>query len=411
MPAKRKKEEVNGQFFRWLVWLRNGTYYADGRSANPVNAGRHSLGTDDRSAALEALKRLDLVVAVGHGLADRSVLVDRALPLPLADGRRLYEAHVGRARVVGGVRQSTAKRYRAVLDKFLAFAPSQGIRSWNQVDADALQRYAAHLVGADHADATLRVELNTLKQLVRWLITAGHLAGATPIVLPVEKPDGTTTYCWRPDEVRAMLDHCQNRPDLNWLNAVLLGLCCTGLRISELAALRWSDVDWRANVITLTDEGRATRRRPGRPRETKSGRNRSFPINPALVEVLKRLTKAADGLIYHGPLGGRLKPDTVRVIFVREVLGPLKEKFPADGDVASFADGRLHSFRHYFCSKCATEGVPERVVMDWLGHTDSKMVKHYFHLHNEEAQRQMQRLDFVGGQLGGVAKPSGTGAT
>jgi integrase len=40
-----------------------------------------------------------------------------------------------------------------------------------------------------------------------------------------------------------MLDHCRNRADLTWLEAVIVGLACTGLPISELASLRWSDVD------------------------------------------------------------------------------------------------------------------------------------------------------------------------
>jgi hypothetical protein len=40
--------------------------------------------------------------------------------------------------------------------------------------------------------------------------------------------------------------------------------------------------------------------------------------------------------------------------------------------------------------------VPEQVVMAWLGHHDSARVKHYYHLHDDEAQRQMRRLNFLG---------------
>jgi hypothetical protein len=34
--------------------------------------------------------------------------------------------------------------------------------------------------------------------------------------------------------------------------------------------------------------------------------------------------------------------------------------------------------------------------MNWLGHQDSEMVKHYYHLHDDEARRQMDRLDPLG---------------
>jgi integrase len=83
-------------------------------------------------------------------------------------------------------------------------------------------------------------------------------------------------------------------------------------------------------------------------------------------------------------------------------LTPLHERFPAAPGQISFADGRLHSFRHFFCSTCANNGVPEQVVMQWLGHRDSAMVRHYYHLHDEEAQRQMRRLSILGEAGGNV---------
>ena len=42
----------------------------------------------------------------------------------------------------------------------------------------------------------------------------------------------------------------------------------------------------------------------------------------------------------------------------------------------------------------------ERMVMDWLGHADSEMIRHYYHLHDEEAKRRMDGLDFLGGAGG-----------
>jgi integrase len=74
------------------------------------------------------------------------------------------------------------------------------------------------------------------------------------------------------------------------------------------------------------------------------------------------------------------------------VLTPLAERFPTPEGEAGFPQGRLHSFRHFFCSLCASRGVAQQVVIRWLGHKDSKMVEHYFTLHDEEARRQMRRI-------------------
>ena len=117
---------------------------------------------------------------------------------------------------------------------------------------------------------------------------------------------------------------------------------------------------------------------------------------------MEGIERHPDGRVFHGPLGGVIKPDIVRRALIK-VLTPLAEKFSTPEGEIGFKDGRLHSFRHYFCSVCANTGVPEQVVMQWLGHRDSQMVRHYYHLHDEEAQRQMLKVNFVGSSPAKVA--------
>jgi integrase len=172
------------------------------------------------------------------------------------------------------------------------------------------------------------------------------------------------------------------------------------MRIDELVNMMWADVDFNnGGRITLTDE--SSRGNTGGPRRTlKSGHSRSFPIYADFLPVLLRLPRI-DKYVFHGPRRGRLKADTVRRVLVRDVLEPLAGKFPSTNGGKGFTDGRLHSFRHYFVSMCATNKcISERAVMEWVGHADSSMVRHYFHLHDEEARRQMQSLDLLGGAVG-----------
>ncbi|HUQ71033.1 MAG TPA: tyrosine-type recombinase/integrase [Planctomycetaceae bacterium] len=96
----------------------------------------------------------------------------------------------------------------------------------------------------------------------------------------------------------------------------------------------------------------------------------------------------------------------MRKILFEQVLTPLKTQFPVVAGEKSFEHGRLHSFRHFFCSQCANNGVPERVVMDWLGHADASMVRRYYHLDPQESRRQMDRVSIpvvtAGDVTGGV---------
>ena len=397
MPRKREKERIVCDHFVWLLGQRGGVYMADGRSNTPP-LGRHSLGTKDNQQALVALRRLDLVKAVEVGKADRVLLETPPTEmLELEAGWQLYRAYVSRSRVAGGAKQNTTKRYRAVFGKFIPFACGRGITAWNLVNRATLEAYAAWLNEKEYAYATQYLELVTLKQAVKWLVENEHVPADCIIVgLTMRKPVGSDTYCWSVEEVASIVAYCEKLTDLNWLGRVVIALACTGLRISELAALRWNDIDFESNMISITDETTfAHRRRRRKSRETKNSRSRSFPIFGRLGDVLRGLPQQDSGVIFRGPRGGVLKPDTVRRILIRDVLTKLVGKFPTPKEEIGFADGRLHSFRHYFCSYCANAGTPERVVMAWLGQQSSRMVQHYYHLHDEEAQRQMKRLNFI----------------
>jgi integrase len=282
-----------------------------------------------------------------------------------------------------------------VFDKFIAYAETQGIKTWNGVSRQLLERYAAWLDENGYAYRTEYLELCVLKQAVRWLATEGLLPADRVILLPLKKPVGTETYCWSAEEVQDMRKHCAADESLKWLEYVIVALACTGLRISELASLRLNDIDSGANQIVLTNESYSARKPKRGRRETKSGRSRSFPIHPELQAVIQQLSSGSDGLMFRGPTGNKLDPDDVRRLLIRDVLEPLKSKFPSADDEVGFKDGRLHSFRHYFCSVCANSGVPEHLLMTWLGHRESAMVRHYYHANNVQAQQEMARLGFV----------------
>ena len=212
----------------------------------------------------------------------------------------------------------------AVFDKFLAYAWSKGLTTWDRVTAQTLLGYAAHLEADGYAYRTQYLELTTLKQAILWLVKKGHLAADRRIELPLDKAQGTDTYCWRPEEVRAMLEHCRGRPIWRgWRGHP--GAGHDGL--ADLGVVRTAVVGHRPRRGD-DPAGRRDRLWPssgpktGNARTLKSGRGRSFPIQEELLPVLRDLPRHPDGSVFHGPRGGRLKPDVVRRVLIRDVLSP-----------------------------------------------------------------------------------------
>ena len=395
MNKKRtSSEKVRLLFFIWSLRIRNGVWQADGRG-NRVNPGRHSLGTKDHDEAMEKLQLLDKVQAVALGLADPSILSSpKTKSIALDDGKKMYLKHVARPFVTGGGVDKTKLRYDAVLSKSVPWAKQEGLNYWEHIKRRHLTSYADWLLEGEYEYATVFLELTTIKQVVNYFIREEMLPIECKIHMPLRKPSGTNTFCYTKEQLTAMADRCSSRSGLAWLHAIIAGLSFTGMRISELTGLRPSDVDLNKNMITLTDERFNRTATPGTARRMKNSRNRSFPIHSQLLPIIAPLVKRGGNRVFTGPDGQKISGDAVRLAFVSDVIEPLSVKFPSGEDEIGFKDGRLHSFRHYFCSLVANAGVSELAVMRWLGHGSSLMVKHYYHLNDPESQRQMEKVDF-----------------
>jgi integrase len=91
-------------------------------------------------------------------------------------------------------------------------------------------------------------------------------------------------YCYRATEVNAIIALCRASSSLQWLGDVIVVLACTGMRISELINLKWSDLNFEKGWIQLVDEsGKASKGK--KARTLKSGVSQSFPIHPDLRGV------------------------------------------------------------------------------------------------------------------------------
>ena len=111
---------------------------------------------------------------------------------------------------------------------------------------------------------------------------------------------------------------------------------------------------------------------------------------------LNQLPRRSHGRVLTGPKGGKIKEDRIRERFVERIIEPLSSRFPTPKGEIGFESARFHSFRHFFVSQAFIAGATEAEIMSWVGHRDSKTVSIYRHLRNEDSQRRMQQINFVG---------------
>ncbi|MCU1276414.1 MAG: hypothetical protein JWO48_3845 [Bryobacterales bacterium] len=410
--SRKSKNLILCQFFSWNLFERDGVFYADGRH-NHLNLGKHSLGTRDRVEALKRLRELDRRKALELKLTLPEPADDRREVL-IADGWEKYLQHVARPDVLGGAGMSTQKRYRAVRDKHERFCAGQGIASWNKIDKRHVVAYGSFLAAKGYSDGTIYLESTLLKRVVKWFIEEEKsLPESQRIRLSLRRSEQSYTCCPSREQVKTMIRFCQDAPNLRWLANVLTALATTGMRIGELAALRWNDINLAAGIVTLPDNRHSGRhQKAGAVRKTKGRRTRRIPIHTRLRSILDVLPRREDGRVFSGPRGSHVRPNSTCKILIRDVVNVLKEKFPTPEGEVGFADCRLHSFRHAFVSQAFLDGASEGEIREWVGHTNSRIVERYRHLHIQDAKRKMDRIDFLDdaplpgndGMVGGAEK-------
>lgn len=315
----------------------------------------------------------------------------------IADGWDLFLDDRDRGLTLSGVTEGTLKRYRAVRTHHLNFCADGRISSWNVFSDADLTAYSKRRDGDNAAPRTIRLELELIKSVMKFLISARRLPESCRLQHRVVQMQGTDTYCYSVEEVRAMVEHCRAIPGLTWLGDLIVGLACTGMRIGEAAALQWRDINLSAKTIRIADE-RGSRRKgqSGAARTTKGKRSRVIPISQELLPLLQSVS-VKGGLVFHAAKGGQLRSRNVLAQFIKHVIEPLKTRFPLpEGEAIGFEHGRLHSFRHFFCSQAFVGGANVGEIQDWLGHADSDTVQHYRHLRDEDARRRMDSLTFLG---------------
>lgn len=134
-----------------------------------------------------------------------------------------------------------------------------------------------------------------------------------------------------------------------------------GMRQSELAALRFCDLDFQAKAIAV----RQSRYR-GYTSETKTeGSTRTLPMPASVEAALAALAKTCaspEGLLFCTLAGKPLNFDDV----TRDVFRPL-------ADAAGIPRFTWRSFRRGASTQMHRSGVPVKVAQELLGHSNSQM--------------------------------------
>ena len=260
----------------------------------------------------------------------------------------------------------------------------------DEITPEAVQELADQELKSGHGITTVKGIVLVLKMIVRYCEKQGWMA-VRPLDVSYPKK--------RKKPNPQVLDVDDERHLLSWLTShrtlrnigLLVCLCC-GLRIGEVCALKWTDIDLPHKIVRIRRTIHRiylSERRPhksvltvGLPKTEESCREVPLiDILAAELEEVKRKTKPSPETFV---ISGKLRPidpQTFRNTF-RSVTNEL-----------GIPPRKVHSLRHTFATRCVESKCDLKTLSSLLGHADiATTMNLYVHPGLEQKRRCVENM-------------------
>jgi len=230
----------------------------------------------------------------------------------------------------------------------------------------SLLNVAGGKLGKPLAPNTVRLARAPLAGALKMALSIGIISANPLLVAPRPTPKRSIPRHWSPEQAREFLALMEgDRTYAIW--AFLMG---SGLRIGELVALRWPNVDLDEGMVRVVEFstylGHDVVSSPGKSKDAV----RSVDLDPGLIRVLKlqRTVQTKDQLaalsyeqsdhVFTKPSGGPYHP---------QYLSRLLSRTTAELNLPRLS---AHGLRHTCATLMLANGVPPKVAAERLGHSD-----------------------------------------
>ncbi len=196
-----------------------------------------------------------------------------------------------------------------------------------------------------------------LKVAVKWKVIT-----KLPCTIELMKVSNLVVKFYEFGQYKRLVE-AADRYDARSLVMVLLG-GDAGLRMGEILALRWCDVDFRRKQIVVQQAVWQ-----GVIDVPKSGHGRIVPMTTGLASALQRARHLQGERVLYRDDGTMAVHATVRAW-----LEACERRAGLE------VEGSLHKLRHTFCSHLAMRGAPAKAIQELAGHENLMTTLRYMHL-------------------------------
>ena len=269
------------------------------------------------------------------------------------------------------LKESTVSRYRYVVRQYIQ--PQLGAAPLYTLTEQRVADFYRKLQEQGLSAKSTRDVGVLLRAILRKASKHGCFCTGLNAELPVYRKRQVEIFT--EPEIVQLAHHIMDEPDLTGLG-VLLTLN-SGLRLGELCALRWSDIDLHAGFLRVEREVQ---------RLYEKGHTRLVVQPPKSESSRRRIPLPADMLSLLATYKPKHTGDTYNL---RDAVGNILKQ-------AGVPYRNFHALRHTYATRCIEQNVDVKSVSEMLGHSDVRItLQTYVHVSLRHKQQAVQSICFL----------------
>lgn len=303
-----------------------------------------------------------------HGVKQRRLTIGRYPIISLADARD--KARAAFREVLDGVDPKEVRRrkhltLREGVEAFIIQYAKPRNRGWKETErvlkrelvsrfgdrdirqitrADILEAADAAIARGAHYQANRIVSYS--RKLFNWFLERGMIENSPLVGIRAPMREKSRDRVLSSDEIERLVSACRAQPYP--FGPYTLLLFATAQRRSEVASMRWSEIDWDTKTWEIPAE------------RSKNGKPHNVPLSPLAMSILETIPRfAGSDLVFtttgHSPISGITK-------MVQRIQ-----------TASQTSDWRLHDLRRTAASEMAKMGIAPYVVEKVLNHVSGTL--------------------------------------
>ncbi len=249
--------------------------------------------------------------------------------------------------------RNTVVSYQRDLRQLTEYLKKRHIETPGQVTKDALNSYIFYLEQTGKATTTISRILASIKAFFHYEQMQGLIGKDPAELLKAPKVKKKIPVILSVEEVKNLLRQPQGKGAKEIRDKAMLELAyATGLRVSELSALKLSDVNLTVGFVTCKDEEK----------------ERVVPFNRQVIQYLKQYLENSRDELLKGAESSWFFINCNGSQLSRQGFWKIVKHY---GDKAGIrSDITPHTLRHSFAAHLISSGADMSAVQNLLGHAD-----------------------------------------